>query len=94
MSQAMPWIAIVDDDPSVLDALARLLRVHALHARTCTAARSKLYCLKNFRNAGVKVEGRKSNVEIDAAEHGVQMLALARKLRRKAQRVGALHCDP
>jgi DNA invertase Pin-like site-specific DNA recombinase len=40
------------------------------------------------RAAGVKVEGRKSNVEIDAAEHGGQMLALARKLRRKSPKGG------
>jgi hypothetical protein len=40
------------------------------------------------RAAGVKVEGRKSNVEIDAAQHGGQMLALARKLRRKSPKGG------
>jgi CheY-like chemotaxis protein len=42
MSQAMLWIAIVDDDPSVLKALARLLRAHALHVRTYTSAREFL----------------------------------------------------
>jgi len=40
------------------------------------------------RAARVKVEGRKSNVEIDAAEHGGRMLALARKLRRKSPKGG------
>lgn len=40
------------------------------------------------RAAGLKVEGRRSNVEIDAAEHGGQILALARKLRRKSPKRG------
>jgi FixJ family two-component response regulator len=31
--QASRWIAIVDDDPSVLKALTRLLRTRALHAK-------------------------------------------------------------
>jgi DNA invertase Pin-like site-specific DNA recombinase len=35
------------------------------------------------RAGGMKVEGRRSPAEIDAAEHGGQMVALARKLRRK-----------
>jgi FixJ family two-component response regulator len=33
-----PWIAIVDDDPFVLRALARLLRTRALHPRTFESA--------------------------------------------------------
>jgi hypothetical protein len=40
------------------------------------------------RAAGFRVEGRRSNVEIDATEHGGQMLALARKLRRKSPKGG------
>jgi hypothetical protein len=40
------------------------------------------------RAAGMKVEGRRSNVEIDAAKSGGQMLALARKLRRKTPKGG------
>ncbi len=40
------------------------------------------------RALGVKVEGRKTNVEIDAAESGGQMLALVRKLRRKSPKGG------
>lgn len=35
------------------------------------------------RAGGVKVEGRRSNVEIDAAASGGQMLALVRRLRRR-----------
>jgi len=34
MAETSAWIAIVDDDPSVLKALSRLLRTHACHART------------------------------------------------------------
>ena len=40
------------------------------------------------RATGVKVEGRKSYAEIDARDHGGQMITLARKLRRKAPKGG------
>jgi FixJ family two-component response regulator len=45
MAQASPWIAIVDDDPSVLRALARLLRARAIEAKTYTSAREFLTAL-------------------------------------------------
>ena len=45
MAQASPWIAIVDDDPSVLRALERLLRARAIEARTYTSAREFLTAL-------------------------------------------------
>ena len=45
MAQASPWIAIVDDDPAVLKALARLLRARAFEARTYTSAREFLEVL-------------------------------------------------
>ena len=38
------------------------------------------------RATGVKVEGRKSYAEIDADHYDSQMIALARKLRRKSQK--------
>lgn len=38
MAKASDWIAIVDDDPSVLKALARLLATRALRARTYRSA--------------------------------------------------------
>jgi FixJ family two-component response regulator len=38
MAQPSPWIAIVDDDPSVLKALARLLRTRAVDSRTYASA--------------------------------------------------------
>jgi len=45
MVQASPWIAIVDDDPSVLKALARLLKARAFEVRTYTSAREFLKVL-------------------------------------------------
>ena len=39
------WIAIVDDDPSVLKALSRLLRTRNLEARSFASARSFLAAL-------------------------------------------------
>ena len=45
MAEASPWIAIVDDDPSVLKALTRLLRTRALHARTYGSAQEFLAAL-------------------------------------------------
>jgi FixJ family two-component response regulator len=42
MAEVPRWIAIVDDDPSVLKALARLLRSRDLLARTFTSARDFL----------------------------------------------------
>jgi DNA invertase Pin-like site-specific DNA recombinase len=40
------------------------------------------------RATGMKVEGRKSYAEIDARDHGGQMIALVRKLRRKSPKGG------
>ena len=45
MAQASPWIPIVDDDPSVLKGLARLLRARAFEGRTYTSAREFLSAL-------------------------------------------------
>jgi FixJ family two-component response regulator len=45
MAEASRWIAIVDDDPSVLKALTRLLRAHAYRARTYRSAREFLATL-------------------------------------------------
>jgi FixJ family two-component response regulator len=38
MAEAHRWIAVVDDDPSVLKALSRLLRTRAITARTFESA--------------------------------------------------------
>jgi FixJ family two-component response regulator len=45
MAQPSPWIAIVDDDPSVLKALARLLKTRAVEARTYESARDFMAAL-------------------------------------------------
>jgi FixJ family two-component response regulator len=45
MTEAAPWIAIVDDDPAVLKALSRLLRTHSFHARTFVSGRELLAAL-------------------------------------------------
>jgi len=45
MPESTRWIAIVDDDPSVLKALARLLRARALCARTFGSAQEFLDAL-------------------------------------------------
>jgi FixJ family two-component response regulator len=45
MPEASAWTAIVDDDPSVLKALARLLRTRAIHSRTYNSAQEFLAAL-------------------------------------------------
>lgn len=46
MVQASPWTAIVDDDPSVLRALARLLMTRAIKTKTYASARGFLDSLE------------------------------------------------
>jgi FixJ family two-component response regulator len=45
MAEAPCWIGIVDDDPSVLKALARLLRTRAFQVRTFGSAQAFLAAL-------------------------------------------------
>jgi FixJ family two-component response regulator len=47
MHEASSWIAIIDDDSSVLKALARLLRTRALQAKTFASAWEFLAALPN-----------------------------------------------
>lgn len=47
MAEAPRWIAIVDDDPSVLNALARLLRARGFMSHTYTSARAFLAALSD-----------------------------------------------
>jgi FixJ family two-component response regulator len=49
MAQDSPWIAIVDDDPSVLKALARLLKARGIEVRTYRSARDFLTSLPDGR---------------------------------------------
>jgi len=45
MAAAAPWIAVIDDDPSVLKALRRLLSTHAFHPKTFASAREFIAAL-------------------------------------------------
>jgi FixJ family two-component response regulator len=47
MAEPPRWIAIVDDDPSVLNALARLLRTRGIGHRTFTSAHEFLSALSD-----------------------------------------------
>jgi len=47
MAEAPSWIAVVDDDPSVLKALRRLLRARALDARTFGSGQEFLAALSD-----------------------------------------------
>ena len=47
MAEASRWIAIVDDDPSVLKALSRSLRVRAFQTKTYSSAQEFLAALAN-----------------------------------------------
>jgi FixJ family two-component response regulator len=49
MGGAFPWIAVVDDDPSVLKALTRLLRTRAFAVRAFASAREFLAALPQGR---------------------------------------------
>jgi FixJ family two-component response regulator len=45
MAGASSWVAIVDDDPSILKALVRLLRTRGFHAKTFSSAQELLAVL-------------------------------------------------
>jgi FixJ family two-component response regulator len=45
MAEELTWIAIVDDDPSVLKSLTRALRVHAFHTKAYGSAQQFLASL-------------------------------------------------
>jgi FixJ family two-component response regulator len=45
MAQSTRWIAVVDDDPSVLKALRRTLRVHSFLSKTYSSAQEFLASL-------------------------------------------------
>ncbi len=47
MSKALPWIAVVDDDPSVLKALDRLLRARGLQTKKFSSAAEFLGALRD-----------------------------------------------
>ena len=78
MAHALPWIAIVDDDPSVLKALARLLRARAFDARTYTSAREFLNALH---------EGLPECLIVDLQMPDMTGLELQRHLTRSGLRI-------
>jgi FixJ family two-component response regulator len=51
MAEAHGWIAIVDDDPAVLKALARLLRIRGMQVRIFRSAQEFLSALPDSRPA-------------------------------------------
>lgn len=78
MAQASPWIAIVDDDPSVLKALARLLRARAFEAKTYASARDFLAALP---------DGLPECLIVDLQMPQMNGLELQRHLTRKGVRI-------
>jgi FixJ family two-component response regulator len=78
MARALPWIAIVDDDPSVLKALGRLLRAHAFETRTFGSAREFLSVLS---------EGLPECLIVDLQMPEMTGLELQRHLTRSRLRI-------
>lgn len=78
MAHALPSIAIVDDDPSVLKALARLLKARAFKARTYTSAREFLSALH---------EGLPECLIVDLQMPDMTGLELQRHLNRSGLRI-------
>jgi FixJ family two-component response regulator len=56
MSEGHPWIALVDDDPSVLKSLTRTLRVHAFQTKAYGSARDFLASLADDKPACLIVD--------------------------------------
>ena|ERR1700675_3993549 len=78
MAKALGWIAIVDDDPSVLKALARLLGTRSLNARTYRSGRQFLASL---------AEGLPDCLIIDLQMPEMTGLELQQDLARKGVRI-------
>ena len=78
MAKIPNLIAVVDDDPSVLKALARLLRAHALQASTFGSARQFLASLS---------EGHPECLVVDLQMPEMTGLELQQELRREGIRI-------
>jgi FixJ family two-component response regulator len=74
MAEASSWIAIVDDDPSVLRALRRSLRVHSLQTKTYDSAEEFLAALP---------DGLPDCLILDLQMPGMTGLELLRHLKGK-----------
>jgi FixJ family two-component response regulator len=81
MAEVPGWIAIVDDDPSVLKALKRSLRVRGVQSRTYGSAQEFLAALP---------EGLPDCLIIDLEMPGMTGLELLRDLKRKDLQVPAI----
>jgi FixJ family two-component response regulator len=70
MAETSHWIAIVDDDPSVLKALSRLLRAHACHSKTYETAQAFLEALPGGLPECLVVDWRMPEMSgLDLLEH-------------------------
>ena len=78
MAEASHWIAIVDDDPSVLKALTRLLRTRAIHAKPYASAQEFLAALP---------DGLPECLILDLQMPGMSGLELQQHLARKGIRI-------
>jgi FixJ family two-component response regulator len=78
MVEASHWIAIVDDDPSVLKALRRSLRVRALAAKTYRSAQEFLAALP---------DGLPGCLIVDLQMPGMTGLELLNHLKRQGIRI-------
>lgn len=81
MVKAFGWIAIVDDDPSVLKALRRLLRVRGIQAKTYATAEEYVAAMP---------DGLPRCVIIDLQLPGMTGLELLQHLKRKGVKVPAI----
>lgn len=81
MVDAPSWIAIVDDDSSVLKALARLLRARAFEPRTFASAQAFLEALP---------QGRPECLIVDLQMPGMSGLELLQHLARIGERIPAI----
>jgi two-component system response regulator FixJ len=79
--EASGWIAVVDDDASLRDAISRLLRSYSLHARTFGSAEAFLLAL---------VAGLPSCAVFDMHMPGTTGLELLRHLRAKGFQIPAI----
>jgi len=78
MAEASRWIAIVDDDPSVLKALTRTLRIRSVHTKTYASAQEFLSALP---------DGLPGCLIVDLQMPGMTGLELLQHLRRRHIRI-------
>jgi FixJ family two-component response regulator len=72
MTESLTWIAVVDDDPSVLKSMTRTLRVHGFQTRSFESAQTFL---------GALSEGNPACLLVDVQMPGMTGLELIQHLR-------------